>query len=182
MTVEGNLYADKLLPHDIEAEEGVLGSLLIDPDAIHLLIPLLRPEDFYRERNGALFGAALKLAERGVAIDQVTLASELSNLDLLESMGGVAYLSHLVAVTQPRSMLRTMPASSRTRRLSGGSLAPRRGSPPWATMEPWWRRTRWTRQRVSWLRSAAANAERAGSSPFVIPCRNTCPTRHSLLS
>ena len=45
------MYAEKLLPHDLEAEEAVVGSLLIDGDSIVRIASLIKPEDFYRERN-----------------------------------------------------------------------------------------------------------------------------------
>lgn len=93
------LYAEKLLPHNIEAEEAVLGSILIDGHCITRLAPVLRPEDFYRERNALCYEAALALASRDLVVDQVTLAGELSRTERLEQVGGQAYLSHLVAIT-----------------------------------------------------------------------------------
>ena len=93
------MYAEKLLPHDLEAEEAVVGSLLIDGECFSRLAHLIRPEDFYRERNQICFTACSALFERDEAIDQVTLARELSRTSQLETIGGMAYLSHLVSVT-----------------------------------------------------------------------------------
>lgn len=93
------MYAEKLLPHDIEAEEAVIGSLLIDGDSFLRVTHRIKPEDFYREKNRLCFGACLALFQRGDAIDQVTLARELSRTDHLEEVGGMAYLSHLVSIT-----------------------------------------------------------------------------------
>jgi len=93
------MYAEKLLPHDLEAEEAVVGSLLIDGDSIVRIASLIKPEDFYRERNQLCYAACRSLFERNEAIDQVTLARELSRTNQLESAGGMAYLSHLVSVT-----------------------------------------------------------------------------------
>ena len=84
------LYAEKLLPHDIEAEESVLGSLLIDGDSLTRVASMLRPEDFYRERNRLCYEAAVALSARDVAIDQVTLAGELQRSETLEAAGGMA--------------------------------------------------------------------------------------------
>ena len=93
------MYADKLLPHDLEAEESVVGSLLIDSDSFVRVAHLIKPEDFYREKNQLCFAACSALFQRGEAIDQVTVARELSLTDRLETVGGMAYLSHLVSIT-----------------------------------------------------------------------------------
>ena len=93
------IYAEKLLPHDVEAEEAVLGSLLIDGQCITRLAPLLKGGDFYRERNQVCFDAAVALFQRDQAIDQLTLAGELARTEKLDLVGGMAYLSHLVSVT-----------------------------------------------------------------------------------
>ncbi|MBM3943609.1 MAG: replicative DNA helicase [SAR202 cluster bacterium] len=93
------MYAEKLLPHDIEAEESVVGALLIDGESFLRIAPLLKPEDFYREKNRLCFDACVNLFQRSEAIDQVTLARELSRTGHLEEVGGMAYLSHLVAIT-----------------------------------------------------------------------------------
>ena len=93
------LYAEKLLPHDIEAEEAVIGSLLIDGECFTRLAPMLQGVDFYRERNQICYEAAMALFNRSQAIDQTTLAGELGRVEKLESVGGMAYLSHLVSIT-----------------------------------------------------------------------------------
>ena len=88
----------KLPPHDIDAEEAVNGSLLIDGQAIYNISILLRPEDFYSEQNRWLYQACVSLYERGEAIDQITVAQELERQGKLEKSGGAAYLSHLISV------------------------------------------------------------------------------------
>ena len=93
------VYAEKLLPHDIEAEEAVLGSVLIDGECLTRLAPLLKGGDFYRERNQLCFDAAMSLFQRDQAVDQVTLAGELQRTEKLDLVGGMAYLSHLVSIT-----------------------------------------------------------------------------------
>ena len=92
-------YAEKLLPHDLEAEEAVLGSVLIDGECLTRLTPLLKEGDFYRERNQVCFDAAIALFRRDQAVDQVTLAGELARTEKLHLVGGMAYLSHLVSIT-----------------------------------------------------------------------------------
>lgn len=86
----------KLPPHDLDAEEAVLGSLLIDPEAIFKIVPLLKPEDFYREKNRWTYESCIALYERHEAINQITVASEMARQQKLEAAGGAAYLSHLV--------------------------------------------------------------------------------------
>ncbi len=93
------LYAERLLPHNTDAEEALIGSLLIDGECIARIAPTLRPGDFYRERNQLCYDAALVLSNRNQAIDQTTLAGELARTEKLELAGGIAYLSHLVSIT-----------------------------------------------------------------------------------
>ena len=93
------LYAERLLPHNLEAEEAVIGSLLIDGECFSRVAPVLQPGDFYRERNQLCFAAAMALFQRDQAIDQLTLAGELSRTEKLDEVGGMAYLSHLVSIT-----------------------------------------------------------------------------------
>ena len=93
------MYAEKLLPHDLEAEEAVVGSVLIDGDCFSRVAPYIKADDFYRERNQLCFAACAALFQRDEAIDQVTLARELSRSSQLETVGGMAYLSHLISVT-----------------------------------------------------------------------------------
>ncbi|MBE9506082.1 MAG: replicative DNA helicase, partial [Chloroflexi bacterium] len=87
---------ERLLPHDIEAEEALLGSLLIDPDAILKVVTGLKVDDFFDEMHAAIYGACLALYQRSEAINQITVAHELMRLDRLEHVGGAAYLSHLI--------------------------------------------------------------------------------------
>lgn len=93
------MYAEQLLPHDIAAEEAVIGSLLIDSDSFLDVSHMIMPDDFYRDRNRLCFGACAELFRRGEAIDQVTVARELDRTQQLENAGGMAYLSHLVSIT-----------------------------------------------------------------------------------
>ncbi|MFC2016856.1 replicative DNA helicase [Chloroflexota bacterium] len=92
------MYGDKLPPHDIDAEEAVIGSLLIDGDAIYKIAYLLEQPDFYHEQNQWLYGAGLSLYQRNEAINQITVAQELDRRGKLEACGGAAYLSHLISI------------------------------------------------------------------------------------
>jgi replicative DNA helicase len=97
------MEAEKLPPHDIDAEENVIGSLLIDGEAIHQISSFLKPEDFYREKNQWCYQSCLSLYESDTAIDQITIAQDLARQQKLEALGGPAYLSHLVS-TVPTSL------------------------------------------------------------------------------
>jgi replicative DNA helicase len=90
---------DKLQPHNREAEEAVLGSLLIDPDAIIRVATFLAPEDFYLERHAWIYEAIRDLHERREPADMVTLTDEMERRGQLNEIGGSAYLSGLINAT-----------------------------------------------------------------------------------
>ncbi|MBA7705870.1 Replicative DNA helicase [subsurface metagenome] len=90
---------EKLPPHDINAEEAVIGSLLIDGTAIYKIATFLQQSDFYSERNLWIYGACLSLSQRNEAINQITVAQELDRQGKLEACGGAAYLSHLISIS-----------------------------------------------------------------------------------
>ncbi len=87
---------DKTVPANPEAEEAVLGSLLIDPDGVLKVASFLEAEDFYRERNGWIYRAILELHERREPADFVTLCDELERNNLLQEVGGAAYITQLI--------------------------------------------------------------------------------------
>jgi replicative DNA helicase len=88
----------RLPPNDNDAEEAVIGSLLIDGASIFQIADFLQASDFYFEQNRLLYEAAMALYQRDEAIDQVTLAQELSRTGKLETCGGAARLSYLISV------------------------------------------------------------------------------------
>ena len=89
---------NKLPPYDIDAEESVNGSLLIDGKAIYDVAITLKAEDFYSEQNRWIYQACLSLYHRDEAINQITVAQELDRQEKLEKCGGAAYLSHLISI------------------------------------------------------------------------------------
>lgn len=86
----------RIPPHSEEAEASVLGSILIDKDAIVSVAEFLRPEHFYREANGQIFKAILALYEEREPIDIVTLTDKLKKQKNLTKVGGSTYLTDLV--------------------------------------------------------------------------------------
>jgi replicative DNA helicase len=89
------LAAGRVPPHDLDAEMSVIGSVLLDPLSIAKVLQFLHPEDFYRENNGQIYRAALDLFAAGEPIDNVTLASQLQSMGLLDRVGGRAQLASM---------------------------------------------------------------------------------------
>lgn len=89
---------ERMPPHSIDAEEAVLGSILIDPEAIFRVSSFLKREDFYIVKNQWVWEACLALHERREPIDPVTLGRELEARGQLAEVGGLAYIQQLVNV------------------------------------------------------------------------------------
>lgn len=87
---------ERLPPHDIEAEEAVIASLMVDPEAILSVVNILKPSDFFREKNGWIYDACLALWNRDEVINQITVAHELATRDQLEAVGGQVYLADII--------------------------------------------------------------------------------------
>jgi len=85
----------KVPPHDIDAEQAVIGSMLTDKDAVVDAIETLKPDDFYRQDNKTIYEAILNLYNRAEPIDIITVKSELTSFGKLESVGGLEYIAVL---------------------------------------------------------------------------------------
>ncbi|MEN8702402.1 replicative DNA helicase [Bacillus infantis] len=90
-----DLFADRLPPQNIEAEQAVLGAIFLEPASLTLASEMLIPEDFYRAAHQKIYNVMLKLNDGGKAVDLVTVTEELAAAKLLEDTGGVSYLSEL---------------------------------------------------------------------------------------
>ncbi len=112
---------NKVPPHDLEAEQAVIGSMLTDKDAVISAIEVLSDYDFYREDNKIIYSAILNLYNRGEPIDIITLKSELASMGKLEAIGGLEYLVELpekvpttanvdkyIKIVEEKSTLRTL--------------------------------------------------------------------------
>jgi len=86
---------DRLPPHSLEAEQSVLGAILIDRETIIEIAEFLQPEDFYRQAHGTIFRSMLELFERREPVDLVTVSETLERSEDLEQVGGRSYLSQL---------------------------------------------------------------------------------------
>ncbi|MBQ8379446.1 MAG: replicative DNA helicase [Clostridia bacterium] len=111
----------KVPPHDIEAEQAVIGSMLTDKDSVISAVEVLKEEDFYREDNKVIYGAIMNLYNRGEPVDIITLKDELVTLGKFEGVGGLEYLAELpekvpttanvekyIKIVEEKSMLRTL--------------------------------------------------------------------------
>ena len=86
---------EKLPPQSVEAEQSVLGAMLLEKEAIVKAAKILRPEDFYREAHRTIYSAMLSLYDRGEAVDLVTLCEELRRQGSLDDVGGTSYITML---------------------------------------------------------------------------------------
>lgn len=87
---------EKLLPQNIEAECGVLGSIIIDPEAIVQVSDFLQPEDFYRDAHRTIYEVILHLYQSGEPADFITICDELERRNRLEDVGGASYITSLI--------------------------------------------------------------------------------------
>ncbi|MHA6250302.1 replicative DNA helicase [Oceanobacillus sp. CAU 1775] len=88
-------YIDRTPPHNIEAEQSVIGAIFLAPDSFSAASEILLPDDFYRASHQRIFAAMLKLSDRGEPIDIITVTTYLNNVKQLEEAGGVAYLTQV---------------------------------------------------------------------------------------
>jgi len=91
-----NETVEKLLPQNIEAECGVLGSIIIDPEAIVQVSDFLHPDDFYRDAHRTIYEVILQLYEEHEPADFITICDELERRSKLEEVGGASYITSLV--------------------------------------------------------------------------------------
>ncbi len=90
-----NLLEERIPPQALDAEMAVLGSMLIDKDALNDALEILKPEHFYKDAHQVIFAAMQTLAERNQAVDIVTVVEELKRQKALTKVGGEVYLAKL---------------------------------------------------------------------------------------
>jgi replicative DNA helicase len=91
-----NAFSEKVPPQNLEAEQSVLGAMLIDRDACVAVTNALKPEDFYAEKHQQLYAAIAAVFGRGEPVDLITVQDELAKRAQLEDIGGLSYLTSLV--------------------------------------------------------------------------------------
>ena len=111
----------KVPPHDIEAEQAVIGSMLTDRDAVMSAVEKLKADSFYRDDNKAIFEAIVNLYNRSEPVDLITVKDELTSMGLFDKIGGMEYLALLpdkvpttanvdkyINIVQEKAMLRNL--------------------------------------------------------------------------
>jgi len=93
---ETSLPSHKLPPQNLEAEQSVLGGILIENFSINKVMEVLKPDDFYRDSHRKIYKALIDLSERDEPADLITLTNELRNSDHLDSIGGASYIASLI--------------------------------------------------------------------------------------
>jgi len=94
--VSKDLELEKLPPQNLEAEQALLGSMLLDEEAIGIAIEIIQVEHFYKQAHREIFSAIVSLYDSNQAVDLVTLTEKLQKLGKLETIGGSTYLTDLV--------------------------------------------------------------------------------------
>ncbi len=87
--------ADRMPPQNIDAEQAVLGAMLIKKEAIAEVSQILKPEDFYRDAHKIVYEAMLTLFNKNEPADIVTVSEYLNNENLMEKVGGVTFITAL---------------------------------------------------------------------------------------
>lgn len=87
---------DRQLPHHLEAEQSLLGAVLVDCQAASPVLQMLTPEDFYSPRHGRIFRAMARVYDRKSTVDEILIQAELERAGDLESSGGLEYLEELI--------------------------------------------------------------------------------------
>lgn len=93
--MSGEMLMDRVPPQNIEAEQAVLGAILLDSDALVMAMERVSSDDFYRGSHQRIFEAMIELAQEDEPVDLITLTARLQNKQELEEAGGVTYLSEL---------------------------------------------------------------------------------------
>lgn len=96
----------RIPPNSVEAEQSVLGSMLIDRDCIPVVAEMLKPDDYYRQDHREVYEAVLDLFDKGRPIDIVSVKEQLNLRGTLESIGGIEYLSSLVDMVPTTANIR----------------------------------------------------------------------------
>src|SRR6266487_5177178 len=95
---------ERVPPHNLEAEEAVLGSMMLSSEAIASVVEILQPEDFYRSAHRTIFETILQVYGRGEPVDLVSTVEELKRHQAIDGVGGALFVYNLVeTVSTPAS-------------------------------------------------------------------------------
>ena len=93
------ILKDKIPPNNHEAEQACLGALLLDPDALGVVLRYIRPDDFYATAHAEIYSAIIALHEKGQKADLITLTDEMKLAGSLDKAGGTGYIANLTSMT-----------------------------------------------------------------------------------
>jgi len=91
-----SMFPERIPPQSIEAEQSILGAMMLDREAVFKVEQIIRAEDFYREAHGEIFRAITDLTGRNEPVDIITVTEDLRQRDALDRVGGVTYITSLV--------------------------------------------------------------------------------------
>ena len=100
------MLLEKLPPYNLEAEQAVLGSMMLDKEAVYIAMEMLEPEDFYKEAHQLIFSAILSLEAAGQPIDMITLTEELHRQNNIDKIGGVGYIAEVANIVPTAANIR----------------------------------------------------------------------------
>jgi replicative DNA helicase len=119
-------FVERVPPQNLEAEQSVLGAMLIDREAVLRVTSLVAADDFYADKHQAIYSAIISIFNRGEPVDIITVAEELKKKDQLDMVGGLAYLGQLASavpttanvesyalIVERKSTLRKLQAAAR---------------------------------------------------------------------
>ncbi|GAA0864960.1 replicative DNA helicase [Paraclostridium tenue] len=93
----------RIPPHSVESEQSILGSILLDKEAIITVTETIQPEDFYKEAHKIIYECMMKLNNKNEPIDLITLTEELRKQGHLEDVGGISYITSLSTIVPTTS-------------------------------------------------------------------------------
>ena len=88
-------FIGRIPPHSVEAEQSVIGAMIVNKEAINTALEMIRPDDFYKEANKEIYEAIKVLFNKNEPVDIITLSEELKRRGTLENIGGITYLANL---------------------------------------------------------------------------------------
>ena len=96
----------RIPPHSVESEQSILGSILLDKDAMITVSEIVNPDDFYKEAHKIIYECMIKLSNKSEPIDLITLTEELKKQGHLDDVGGISYITSLSTIVPTTSNVR----------------------------------------------------------------------------
>jgi len=113
---------DLPLPHDDQLERAVIGAIIIEPSVADTVLNILKPEDFYNEKNKVIYETVIEIISEGIALDPLTLKTRLEKKDKLEYIGGEIYLSLVLSDAAPPKSVEHIAQSLKEKAITRGLI------------------------------------------------------------